>query len=951
MQQSTVDSPQVSDTMAMEIQTEAKDEDPSGTRSLNTTNTNSTNTNVNATTNVANNGNVNANASLQNAAPLPQPENIDGRSTRTGYVYDVRMRFHSNVHGEDDHPEDPRRIWRIYEALRAAGCTRRMIKVPSREATDEELCLVHTQEHVQSISKTSNMSKDELLKEANGYNSIYLNNSSAFCARLSCGSLLELCNAVATGQVLNGVAIVRPPGHHAEPDEAGGFCLYNNVAIAARDVHHGNGTQKAFIDDPDVVYCSIHRYDGGTFYPGDPVAAAHTTIGEGPGRGRNINIPWPCNGMGDSEYIYAFNKVVMPIVYEFAPDFILVSAGFDAAKGDHIGENLVTPVAYGHMTHMLKSLAGGKIILALEGGYNLDSIAVSGLACTKALLSDPIDALEPIVPNDVCVQTVHEVLEVQSRHWKSLTPMYIDPLEDAKDGGMAIELAKVLGVYRTEFLHKHHKMLKLPLSNPSYAKDFLDNVHVTPLMCHRNKPLYIFVHGIGEFCARTMGASNIIRPDKSVLVDSVAQYVDRIVNTDNDLIDIAVPYHPATEEEKISLKEKVTELLTDIWDTYGVLGARTRRIILLAAGFGCHSMVSFMNERQKNIMQYVSCVVLLPGGEESLPMVTRRLSGWYMEHSFVVLADNHPVWDLVDQKVNDRLGNLVRSGRSIERLSDQLLHLYNTTFIEINRKLKGLPPIPQDSEQEPTPMGISHSSGPINSVTIQKPSLPALSYQTVPESPKPGSFIPKLPGSLSPSLVSTTSVASRVSPARALVDRPTTNHSQRQQPYPSPNSRHQGVSDSPLTGTHGYERRTPPQYGYQAHPEQTYQSMTQQHQQSYNYALSSPTTNIGNISDGYNTSVLKQSGAGTAATRFGSGGTMTTSSPTLSSAPSVSYASNGGNSISMHPNQSQLQQQYEQHQQQQGYQPRTQHGHSPQMYQRQQQRQQIQQQPQQQRRP
>jgi len=97
--------------------------------------------------------------------------------------------------------------------------------------------------------------------------------------------------------------------------------------------------------------------------------------------------------------------------------------------GDHIGENLVTPAAYGHMTHMLKSLAGGKIILALEGGYNLDSIAISGLACAKSLLSDPIGMLEPIIPNDVCVQTIHEVMEVQSKYWRSLTPMHIDPIQ------------------------------------------------------------------------------------------------------------------------------------------------------------------------------------------------------------------------------------------------------------------------------------------------------------------------------------------------------------------------------------------------------------------------------------------------------------------------------------------------------------------------------------------
>ncbi|KAI7829774.1 hypothetical protein BC939DRAFT_393118 [Gamsiella multidivaricata] len=630
------------------------------------------------------NGNgTGANAVIPITAPLPQPDRIDGRSTRTGYVYDVRMRLHSNEHGEEGHPEDPRRIWRIFEALKNAGCIGRMVKIPSREATLQELSLVHTENLIQSIEKTSEMSKEELLDAAENYNSIYFNHHSALCARLSCGSLLELCQAVAIGQVQNGVAIVRPPGHHAEPDEAGGFCLFNNVAIAARylqrrhglkkifimdwDVHHGNGTQKAFIDDPDVVYCSIHRYDDGTFYPGDPVAAANTAVGEGAGRGRNINIPWPRPGMGDSEYIYAFHKVVMPIVYEFAPDFILVSAGFDAAKGDHIGENLVTPAAYGHMTHMLKSLAGGKIILALEGGYNLDSIAVSGLACTKALLSDPIEALKPAIPNDVCVQTIHEVMEIQSRYWKSITPMCIDPLQDAKEGTMVVELAKVLSVYRTEFLYKRHKMLKLPLTNPSYVTEFLDSVHATyePHIKVRltlklySSPLVIFS---GDFCARTMGASNIIRPDKTVLIDSVAEYVDKIVSGGNELIDIVVPHQPATEEERITLKEKVTDLLTDIWDNFGMLAAGTRRIVLLGAGFGCHSLVSFMNQRQKDVMATVSCVVLIPGGDEPLPVVTRRLSAWYMQNSFVVVADNHPVWDKVDQKVENRIGNVVRSG-------------------------------------------------------------------------------------------------------------------------------------------------------------------------------------------------------------------------------------------------------------------------------------------------
>lgn len=185
----------------------------------------------------------------------------------------------------------------------------------------------------------------------------------------------------------------------------------------------------------------------------------------------------------------------------------------------------------------------------------------------------------------------------------------------------------------------------------------------------------IIYYNSGDFRARTMGANNILRADKSVLVDTVAQYVDKIVSSDNELIDIVVPYHPATEEERAMLKEKVTDLMTDIWDNFVVMTGRTRRIILLAAGFGCHSMVSFMNERQKDVLRCVSCAVLVPGGEESLPMVTRRLSTWYMDHSFVVVADDHPIWDLANEKVNNRLGNLVRSGNGKKRKRTGLLLL------------------------------------------------------------------------------------------------------------------------------------------------------------------------------------------------------------------------------------------------------------------------------------
>ncbi|KAF9967665.1 Histone deacetylase hda1 [Mortierella alpina] len=638
---------------------------------------------------------------LDAAVLMPQPEQLEGRSTKTGYVYDVRMRFHNNVHGDDDHPEDPRRIWRIFDALNTAQCTDRMIKVPSREATSEELGLVHTESHIDNITKTTVMSKDDLLEMANSYNSIYLNNSSAFCARLSCGSLIELCRAVALGQVLNGVAIIRPPGHHAEPDEAGGFCLYNNVAIAARylqknhglkkifildwDVHHGNGTQTAFIDDPDVVYCSIHRFDHGNFYPGDAVAAAHTTVGEGPGRGRTINIPWNSSGMGDSEYIYAFNKVIMPILYEFAPDFILVSAGFDAAKGDHIGQMLVTPAAYGHMTHMLKSLAGGKIILALEGGYNLDSIAVSGLACAKALLNDPIEPLNCISPNALCVQTIHEVIEVQSRYWKSLPQLYIEPVEERAQDDQNIEMAEMVSIHRAVYLRETHGMIKLPKLEGEQGLESLDNVYCTAM-----------------------------RLDRSILNDATTPYIDHILSSgENELIDIVVPVQPASEDDKVALKDRLSALLAEIWDNYvATTGYLGRRIILLAAGFGCHGLVAFMNERQKEVARYVTCVALVTTtGDEvtsgsatqqasALPMVTKKLGPWYLENSFVFVSDDHPVWERTTQKMNSRMGNLIRSERPAERLAESLKHLRVRIFEEIDAKLSGLPPIPENTEPD-----------------------------------------------------------------------------------------------------------------------------------------------------------------------------------------------------------------------------------------------------------
>ena len=195
---------------------------------------------------------------------------------------------------------------------------------------------------------------DERKTLAESFNSVYMNEHSVDCGLLSAGGVLTSVEAVVRGDTRSALAVVRPPGHHAEPDQPHGFCLFNNVAIAARfaiqnlgiqrvlildwDIHHGNGIQRMFYADPNVLYISLHRYDNGKYFPGSE-DANFDKVGEGAGSGYNVNIPWTGGRfcMGDPEYFLAFHNVVLPISHEFQPDLVLVSAGFDAAAGDPLG--------------------------------------------------------------------------------------------------------------------------------------------------------------------------------------------------------------------------------------------------------------------------------------------------------------------------------------------------------------------------------------------------------------------------------------------------------------------------------------------------------------------------------------------------------------------------------------------------------------------------------------
>jgi len=337
----------------------------------------------------------------------------------TGLVDDDRFLLHRAPY---DHPEHPGRIEAIRRRLAEEGLSGRCRAVPARRATDVELSLVHTAAHIRAVDATGTHGFSQLDPDT------YAAAGSAEAARLAAGALIELTAAVVAGKLANGMALLRPPGHHAEADHAMGFCLYNNVAVAARaareagarrvaivdwDVHHGNGTQNTFFDDAGVLYFSTHQFP---FYPGTGWIAE---TGAGEGAGRTVNVPWP-GGRGDADHLAAFDRVLLPIAERFDPDLVLVSCGFDAAEGDLLGSMRVTPAGYALLTERLGRLAGGRMVLALEGGYNLDAMARSAAACVRVLLGEPApdpgdDAVSP-----AALRVLDQVIAAQRPFWERL---------------------------------------------------------------------------------------------------------------------------------------------------------------------------------------------------------------------------------------------------------------------------------------------------------------------------------------------------------------------------------------------------------------------------------------------------------------------------------------------------------------------------------------------------
>ncbi|KAI3463770.1 hypothetical protein Pfo_020433 [Paulownia fortunei] len=347
----------------------------------------------------------------------------------TAIGFDERMLLHEEVVMKSHpHPERPDRLRAIAASLAAAGIfPGRCYPISAREITREELLMVHSLENIEAVELTSHVLSSYFTPDT------YANQYSASSARLAAGLCFDLAAAIYSGSAKNGFALVRPPGHHAGVKQAMGFCLHNNAAIAASaaqiagakkvliidwDVHHGNGTQEIFEKNKSVLYISLHRHEGGKFYPGTGSVYEIGTMGA---EGYCVNVPWSRGGVGDNDYVFAFQQVVLPIASEFDPDFTIISAGFDAARGDPLGCCDVTPTGYAQMTQMCCDLSGGKLLVILEGGYNLRSISSSAIAVIKVLLGEsPRLNVEQPTPTKAGLRTVLEVLKIQLNYWPSL---------------------------------------------------------------------------------------------------------------------------------------------------------------------------------------------------------------------------------------------------------------------------------------------------------------------------------------------------------------------------------------------------------------------------------------------------------------------------------------------------------------------------------------------------
>jgi len=309
----------------------------------------------------------------------------------TGIAADSRVQNHET---SPRHPERPARFRAVLNQLESSGLLRDLVRIDVRTANDDELLLVHTKEYIDLVDREVAQNRRQL---STGDTDI--GPHSAEVAPLAVGCVLSAIDAVFSGTVLNAFCVVRPPGHHASAARGMGFCLFNNIALAARhaqkrygaeriviadwDVHHGNGTQDIFYEDGSVLFFSTHQ---SPWYPGTGAASER---GEGAGEGLTINCPFPA-GSGRAEIVAAFRDVLLPAAKTFRPDLVLISAGFDSRINDPLGLFLLRDDDFRDLTALMTELAAefcqGRLVSVLEGGYSLEGLAAASEAHVRELM-------------------------------------------------------------------------------------------------------------------------------------------------------------------------------------------------------------------------------------------------------------------------------------------------------------------------------------------------------------------------------------------------------------------------------------------------------------------------------------------------------------------------------------------------------------------------------------
>jgi acetoin utilization deacetylase AcuC-like enzyme len=338
----------------------------------------------------------------------------------------IRVGYYDDpVFGEHDagpgHPERPERREAVRRGLRQGGLVEALVPLAPRPATRAELLRVHTPGHVDRVAAAEGKSVRFDPDTAMGPRSYA-------AAVRAAGAVVDAVERVLDGAIDQAFCTVRPPGHHATPDRAMGFCLLNNIAVGAAaalarglervavidfDVHHGNGTQEAFYGDRRVLFVSSHQFP---FYPG---TGDLDEVGEGEGRGFTVNLPMPA-GMGDGDYRRAYREIVEPIGRAFDPELVLVSVGFDAHWDDPLGGMALSPAGFAELMDVCLAVASGaargRLVAVLEGGYDLDGLADSTAAVVGRMLGRPLAPLAS-APRPDLEKLLEAYRAAHGRHW------------------------------------------------------------------------------------------------------------------------------------------------------------------------------------------------------------------------------------------------------------------------------------------------------------------------------------------------------------------------------------------------------------------------------------------------------------------------------------------------------------------------------------------------------